>query len=127
MEYKIVNDFEEIKVLLKDIFTEISMRKRMKEVLQNFSLKKGCVVERKAICFRADLDEYDLSQLKIPLDNFHVLIEVDAIASSINQNSQAYLTFLEFYEYLEKNIENYVVVDSQISELLLNLKIGLQI
>ncbi|MEB2275499.1 hypothetical protein LAV82_15930 [Bacillus sp. ILBB4] len=74
MEYKLMKEYEEIEILLEDIFTEINMRKRMKEVLQNFSLREGCVGEIKAILFKNDSDEYDLSQLKISLDDYHVLI-----------------------------------------------------
>lgn len=127
MEYKLVNDYEEIEVLLEDIFTEINMRKRMKEVLHNFSLREGCVFERKAILFKNDLDEYDLSQLKIPLDDDQVLIEIDSIASTINEDSQAYLTFKEFYSYLEKNIGKYIIQDDEINTLLINVKKGLDV
>ncbi len=127
MVYKLVNDYEEIEILLEDIFTEINMRKRMKDVLQNFSLKEGCVVERKAILFKNDLDENDLAQLKIPLDDYHVLIEIDSIASTINEDSQAYLTFEEFYSYLERNIGKYIVQEDEKSALLISVKQGLGI
>ncbi|HHQ1001274.1 TPA: hypothetical protein ACSKM4_001526, partial [Listeria innocua] len=76
------------------------------------------------ICFRKDLDEFELSQLKIPLDNEHVLVDVEADYSSMDKNSQAYFTFNEFYEYVEKNVENYVSVDSKINMLLLEVKTG---
>ncbi|KGR85312.1 hypothetical protein [Lysinibacillus odysseyi] len=127
MVYKLVNDYEEIEILLEDIFTEINMRKRMKDVLQNFSLKEGCVVERKAILFKNDLDENDLAQFKIPLDDYHVLIEIDSIASTINEDSQAYLTFEEFYSYLERNIGKYIVQEDEKSALLISVKQGLGI
>ncbi|EAD5868525.1 hypothetical protein OPJ22_000276 [Listeria innocua] len=65
-----------------------------------------------------------MSQLKIPLDNEHVLVDVEADYSSMDKNSQAYFTFNEFYEYVEKNVENYVSVDSKINMLLLEVKTG---
>ncbi|EHF3600385.1 TPA: hypothetical protein NR472_000630 [Listeria innocua] len=42
----------------------------------------------------------------------------------MDKNSQAYFTFNEFYEYVEKNVENYVSVDSKINMLLLEVKTG---
>ncbi|MGX7419515.1 hypothetical protein ACWOFR_12020 [Carnobacterium gallinarum] len=122
MEYRLITKTEDIEVLLDEIFTELGMRKRIKKVLKHFSLKEGCVIERKAILFKEDLDEFDLSQLKIPLDDCHILIEVDAIASTINENSQAYLMFTDFYNYLERNIKKYISLDDEISSLLLEIK-----
>ncbi|HCJ4338056.1 TPA: hypothetical protein NR327_002921, partial [Listeria innocua] len=108
-----------------DIFFEISRRKSgIEKALKNFSQLEGYIVEGKAICFRKDLDEFELSQLKIPLDNEHVLVDVEADYSSMDKNSQAYFTFNEFYEYVEKNVENYVSVDSKINMLLLEVKKG---
>lgn len=52
--------------------------------MKHFSLNEGSVIERKAILFKEDLDDC------------HTLIEVDAIASTLNENSQAYLTFTDF-------------------------------
>lgn len=127
MEYKLITKNEDIEVLLDDIFTELSMRKRIKKVLKNFSHKEGCVIERKAILFKDDLDEFDLSQLEVPLDDRHILIEIDAIASTISENSQAYITFLGFYNYLEKNIKKYVSLDDEISNLLLEIRQALKI
>ncbi|UHP10626.1 hypothetical protein LAX80_002220 [Listeria marthii] len=63
-----------------------------------------------------------MSQLKVPLDNEHVLVDVEADYSSLDKNSQAYFTFNEFYEYLEESIENYASVDNKINMLLLEVK-----
>ncbi|MBF2455167.1 hypothetical protein IA712_15100 [Listeria seeligeri] len=110
-------------MILDDIFFEISRRKSgIEKALKNFSQLEGYIVEGKAICFRKDLDEFELSQLKIPLDNEHVLVDFEADYSSIDKNSQAYFTFNEFYEYVEKNVENYVTVDNKINMLLLEVK-----
>lgn len=125
MDYIILKNSADKKMILDDIFFEISRRKSgIEKALKNFSQLEGYIVEGKAICFRKDLDEFELSQLKIPLDNEHVLVDVEADYSSIDKNSQAYFTFNEFYEYVEKNVENYVSVDSKINMLLLEVKTG---
>ncbi len=125
MDYIILKNSADKKMILDDIFFEISRRKSgIEKALKNFSQLEGYIVEGKAICFRKDLDEFELSQLKIPLDNEHVLVDVEADYSSMDKNSQAYFTFNEFYEYVEKNVENYVSVDSKINMLLLEVKKG---
>ncbi|EHP2984629.1 TPA: hypothetical protein ACSY4E_01325 [Listeria monocytogenes] len=125
MDYIILKNSADKKMILDDIFFEISRRKSgIEKALKNFSQLEGYIVEGKAICFRKVLDEFELSQLKIPLDNEHVLVDVEADYSSIDKNSQAYFTFNEFYEYVEKNVENYVSVDSKINMLLLEVKTG---
>lgn len=125
MDYIILKNSADKKMILDDIFFEISRRKSgIEKALKTFSQLEGYIVEGKAICFRKDLDEFELSQLKIPLDNEHVLVDVEADYSSIDKNSQAYFTFNEFYEYVEKNVENYVSVDSKINMLLLEVKTG---
>ncbi|HAO6375253.1 TPA: hypothetical protein IQC23_001285 [Listeria monocytogenes] len=123
MDYIILKNSADKKMILDDIFFEIFRRKSgIEKALKNFSQLEGYIVEGKAICFRKDLDEFELSQLKIPLDNEHVLVDVEADYSSIDKNSQAYFTFNEFYEYIEKNVENYVSVDNKINMLLLEVK-----
>ncbi|EAC8104512.1 hypothetical protein LN421_001247 [Listeria monocytogenes] len=123
MDYIILKNSADKKMILDDIFFEISRRKSgIEKALKNFSQLEGYIVEGKAICFRKDLDEFELSQLKIPLDNEHVLVDVEADYSSIDKNSQAYFKFNEFYEYVEKNVENYVSVDNKINMLLLEVK-----
>ncbi|MBC1439668.1 hypothetical protein [Listeria innocua] len=123
MDYIILKNSADKKMILDDIFFEISRRKSgIEKALKNFSQLEGYIVEGKAICFRKDLDEFELSQLKIPLDNEHVLVDFEADYSSIDKNSQAYFTFNEFYEYVEKNVENYVTVDNKINMLLLEVK-----
>lgn len=125
MDYIILKNSADKKIILDDIFFEISRRKSgIEKALKNFSQLEGYIVEGKAICFRKDLDEFELSQLKIPLDNEHVLVDVEADYSSIDKNSQAYFTFNEFYEYVENNVENYVSVDNKINMLLLEVKAG---
>ncbi|HHQ0248773.1 TPA: hypothetical protein ACSKMW_001212 [Listeria innocua] len=125
MDYIILKNSADKKMILDDIFFEISRRKSgIEKALKNFSQLEGYIVEGKAICFRKDLDEFELSQLKIPLDNEHVLVDVEADYSSMDKNSQAYFTFNEFYEYVEKNVEIYVSVDSKINMLLLEVKKG---
>ncbi|EAG2075457.1 hypothetical protein BCR83_09265 [Listeria monocytogenes] len=125
MDYIILKNSADKKMILDDIFFEISRRKSgIEKALKNFSQLEGYIVEGKTICFRKDLDEFELSQLKIPLDNEHVLVDVEADYSSIDKNSQAYFTFNEFYDYVEKNVENYVSVDSKINMLLLEVKTG---
>ncbi|EAC9870991.1 hypothetical protein BBQ08_00905 [Listeria monocytogenes] len=125
MDYIILKNSADKKMILDDIFFEISRRKSgIEKALKNFSQLEGYIVEGKAICFRKDLDEFELSQLKIPLDNEHVLVDVEADYSSMDKNSQAYFTFNEFYEYVEKNVENYVTVDNKINMLLLEVKTG---
>ncbi|WP_228463314.1 hypothetical protein, partial [Listeria seeligeri] len=123
IDYIILKNSADKKMILDDIFFEISRRKSgIEKALKNFSQLEGYIVEGKAICFRKDLDEFELSQLKIPLDNEHVLVDFEADYSSIDKNSQAYFTFNEFYEYVEKNVENYVTVDNKINMLLLEVK-----
>ncbi|EAE8881568.1 hypothetical protein BSX38_02250 [Listeria monocytogenes] len=125
MDYIILKNSADKKMILDDIFFEISRRKSgIEKALKNFSQLEGYIVEGKAICFRKDLDELELSQLKIPLDNEHILVDVEADYSSIDKNSQAYFTFNEFYEYVEKNVENYVTLDNKINMLLLEVKTG---
>ncbi|EAE8619703.1 hypothetical protein BSX36_06040 [Listeria monocytogenes] len=125
MDYIILKNSADKKMILDDIFFEISRRKSgIEKALKNFSQLEGYIVEGKAICFRKDLDEFELSQLKIPLDNEHVLVDVEADYSSMDKNSQAYFTFNEFYEYVEKNVENYVTLDNKINMLLLEVKTG---
>lgn len=75
MDYIILKNSADKKMILDDIFFEISRRKSgIEKALKNFSQLEGYIVEGKAICFRKDLDEFELSQLKIPLDNEHVLV-----------------------------------------------------
>lgn len=128
MNYVILVKQEDKNTILDDIFFEISRRKQgIEKALKKFSHQEGYIVEGKAICFKGDIDEYEFSQLKIPLDDKHILLDVEADYSSMNKNSQAYITFKEFYNYLEKNIENYVSLDDEINSLLLNVKQGLKI
>ena len=126
MEYIILEKVEDKKTILDDIFFEISCRKQgIKRAMQKFSNREGYVVEGKAICFRNDLDEYEFSKLKIPLDEEHILLEADSNYSSIAENSQAYLTFEEFYSYLESNIERFE--DTDVVALLATVKHGLNL
>lgn len=128
MNYVILEDQADKKMILDDIFFEIAHRKLgIEKALKKFSQQEGYIVEGKAICFRGDLDEYELSQLKIPLDDKHILVDVEADYSSVTQNSQAYITFKEFYSYLEKYLKNYVSLDDRIYNLLLDVKKGLEI
>ncbi|MDM5154710.1 hypothetical protein QUF88_12975 [Bacillus sp. DX1.1] len=131
MSSKLIVDFKEIKVLLDDIFWELTVRNRLIDALKDFKNKEGYDIGGKAILFRDDLDEYDLAHLPKTLDDRHVLIDVDAATSSVNEDSQGYLSFEEFYVYLEKRVEK--VISSQpdekeeLTELLLEVKKGLEV
>ena len=56
--------------------------------------KRGFGQEIVFVHFQSDLDEFDMSQLPIPLDDKHVLVELDSPA--VESEQQVYLDFETF-------------------------------
>ena len=57
-------------------------------------LKRGFGQEIVFVHFQSDLDEFDMSQLPTPLDDKHVLVELDSPA--VESEQQVYLDFETF-------------------------------
>ena len=126
MEYHILTEPSDKKIILDDMFFEISNRKSsIERSLKNFSKEQGYVVEGKGINFQGDLDEYDLSQLPFPLEEHHILIGAEAGYSSLGFECEGYMTFSEFYGYLEEILPRYVEMTDEIKDLMLDVKKGL--
>ena len=68
--------------------------------------KEGFGQEIVFVHFQSDLDEFDMSQLPTPLDDKHVLVELDSPA--VESEQQVYLDFETFYNYLEENVKKEV-------------------
>lgn len=130
MTYKLVTDINQIRRLLEDYFIEIITTKgALIEALQSFSQKEGFGIAGKSILFLNDLDESDEAYAR--LGNDKVLLSVDEATSSANEDSEAYLSFTEFYKFLKSQLEK-VNVDNQVEKLelenvLLKVKKGLDI
>ncbi|SFK03879.1 MULTISPECIES: ribonuclease toxin immunity protein CdiI [unclassified Bacillus (in: firmicutes)] len=130
MEYKLITYKNELDILMKDYFFEISdVRNKLQEALHYFSKKEGFGSGGKVILFVNDLDESD--EAFFELQNNKVLFSVDQATSSANEDSEAYLSFQEFYEYLKDQVEK-VSTDKpeekeELERLLLQVKQGLSI
>lgn len=128
IRYIIVKDKESIDDLMLTYFIMVD-RSYLKRALENFSKKEGFGIEFISILFKDDLDEYDHSKLLKPLDDRHVLLTADKPAA--DENSEAYISFENLYEYLQERVNAVIVEDSsekdELLELLLSVKATLEI
>ncbi|MED1116410.1 hypothetical protein [Bacillus paramycoides] len=124
-EYIIVTDKPTIDKLMLTYFSVVS-DKQFKKALRCFSQKRGYGEEFVAVLFKYDFDDFDLAQLSKPIDDSHVILEMDYPAA--DRDTQVYLTFNEFYDYLINRvsaiIENNPDEKSELNKLLLEVKIG---
>ncbi|MED1560217.1 hypothetical protein [Bacillus paramycoides] len=123
-EYIIVTDKPTIDKLMLTYFSVVS-DKQFKKALRCFSQKRGYGEEFVAVLFKYDFDDFDLAQLSKPIDDSYVILEMDYPAA--NRDTQVYLTFNEFYDYLINRvsaiIENNPDEKSELNKLLLEVKI----
>ncbi|WP_237756527.1 barstar family protein [Lactiplantibacillus herbarum] len=87
----------------------------LRKSLANFAIKEGFGEEIIFIFFKADLGDYDQTQIPKMLDDKHVLLEYD---SDVDEIKYAYLDFPTFYEYLAKEITEIVKAHRKDSDLL---------
>ncbi|KMN45614.1 hypothetical protein VK90_07865 [Bacillus sp. LK2] len=124
-EYIIVTDKPTIDKLMLTYFSVVS-DKQFKKALRCFSQKRGYGEEFVAVLFKYDFDDFDLAQLSKPIDDSHVILEMDYPAA--DRDTQVYLTFNEFYDYLINRvsaiIEDNPDEKSELNKLLLEVKIG---
>lgn len=128
MEIKVLTNRQEIEELAYG-FMWIMSNKRMQEALKAFASKIGYSQEYTGFHFKDSLDECDEAYDK--LDDKHILFSIDYPAA--DEDCEAYLSFEEFYEYIETAI-NKVLEDGyeeydedEIRRLLKEVKIGLGI
>lgn len=127
-EYMLITDKNEVDSLMLTYFIMVD-RSYLKRALENFSKKEGFGIEFISILFKDDLDEYDHSKLLKPLDDRHVLLTADKPAA--DENSEAYISFENLYEYLQKRVNAVIAEDSsekdELLELLLSVKATLEV
>ncbi len=103
MNYKLVTNSDEIKIMLDDFFFEILIRKEaVFRLLENFGKKEGLGFGGKTVLFLNDLDESDEAYQK--LGNDRVLLSVDEATSTADEDSEAYLSFPVLYEHLSEKV-----------------------
>lgn len=117
-EFQILMNEQEIDQLMSTYFC--AANRKLKKVLKLFSNKEGWGEEVVFVSFKNDLDDYDMAQLPKPLDDEHVLAELDSPAVEINQI--AYLDFKTFYDYLDENVKKEIERNSEENELIELLK-----
>ncbi|PLS35206.1 hypothetical protein CYV26_07415 [Carnobacterium maltaromaticum] len=127
-EYMLITDKNEVDSLMLTYFIMVD-RSYLKRALENFSKKEGFGIEFVSILFKDDLDEYDHSKLLKPLDDRHVLLTADKPAA--DENSEAYISFENLYEYLQERVNAVIAEDSsekdELLELLLSVKTTLEV
>lgn len=127
-EYMLITDKNEVDALMLTYFIMVD-RSYLKRALENFSKKEGFGIEFISILFKDDLDEYDHSKLLKPLDDRHVLLTADKPAA--DENSEAYISFENLYEYLQERVNAVIAEDSsekdELLELLLSVKTTLEV
>ncbi|PFH73743.1 hypothetical protein [Bacillus nitratireducens] len=124
-EYIIVTDKPTIDKLMLTYFSVVN-DKQFKKALRCFSQKRGYGEEFVAVLFKYDFDDFDLAQLSKPIDDSHVILEMDYPAA--DRDTQVYLTFNEFYDYLINRVSAIIKDNpdekSELNKLLLEVKIG---
>lgn len=101
-DYQIANSKVEIDKIVSTYFNFIN-GKYLEKALECFANKEGYGQEIVFVSFKNDLDDYDMTQLPKPLDDEHVLVELDSPAVEVSQI--AYLDFKTFYNYLDENVK----------------------
>ncbi|EUJ25356.1 hypothetical protein MFLO_15523 [Listeria floridensis FSL S10-1187] len=114
-DYQIANSKVEIDKIVSTYFNFIN-GKYLEKALECFANKEGYGQEIVFVSFKNDLDDYDMTQLPKPLDDEHVLVELDSPAVEVSQI--AYLDFKTFYNYLDENVKKAVEKNSEENELL---------
>ncbi|WP_048000957.1 hypothetical protein [Lactiplantibacillus herbarum] len=99
-ENHILMDKRDAAYLIGDLFSMLG-RRSSRKALAGFANKEGCVEDDILISFKADLDEYEQTQIPKVLDDKHILLEYD---DDVNEIEYAYLDFPTFYEYLAKEV-----------------------
>ncbi|MBC1364510.1 hypothetical protein IBB74_13695 [Listeria welshimeri] len=118
-DYQIANSKIEIDKIVSTYFNFIN-GKYLKMALECFANREGYGQEIVFVSFKNDLDDYDMAQLPKPLDDEHVLVELDSPAVEVNQI--AYLDFKTFYNYLDENVKNEIEKNREETELIGLLK-----
>lgn len=118
-DYQIANSKIEIDKIVSTYFNFIN-GKYLKMALECFANREGYGQEIVFVSFKNDLDDYDMAQLPKPLDDEHVLVELDSPAVEVNQI--AYLDFKTFYNYLDENVKKEIEKKPEETELIGLLK-----
>ncbi|MBF2353274.1 hypothetical protein [Listeria welshimeri] len=118
-DYQIANSKIEINKIVSTYFNFIN-GKYLKMALECFANREGYGQEIVFVSFKNDLDDYDMAQLPKPLDDEHVLVELDSPVVEVNQI--AYLDFKTFYNYLDENVKNEIEKNREETELIGLLK-----
>ncbi|MHC5218562.1 ribonuclease toxin immunity protein CdiI [Enterococcus sp. LJL128] len=128
MKYTVLTDKKEISQLIYEFFSIFS-NEGLQGALKNFTQKKGFGIEYVSFMFNDEIDES--FQAYGVLKDSQVLFSVDQPAAT--EDCEAYLSFEEFYEYIETAI-NRVIKDGhekydepEISRLLGKVKKALDI
>lgn len=103
--FEFIEDKEKNDELMSIYFNFIN-GKYLERALSFFVKKEGFGQEIVFVHFQSDLDEFDMSQLPIPLDDKHVLVELDSPA--VESEQQVYLDFETFCNYLEEHVKKEV-------------------
>ncbi|MEH7150335.1 hypothetical protein V7095_07900 [Bacillus thuringiensis] len=103
--FEFIEDKEKNDELMSIYFNFIN-GKYLERALSFFVKKEGFGQEIVFVHFQSDLDEFDMSQLPIPLDDKRVLVELDSPA--VESEQQVYLDFETFYNYLEEHVKKKV-------------------
>ncbi|WP_317635125.1 hypothetical protein [Xylocopilactobacillus apicola] len=85
-------------------------------VLKFFAKREGFGVDLVCLSFKDDLDEYETYHLVKPLDDQHVLAEVDYPARPVDY--YAYLDFETFYDYTVEAVMDILAEDPKCTKLI---------
>lgn len=102
--YIVLSDKNEIRSLING-FIFISSNEALKKSLINFSNKKGAFTSYIGFNFYDELDDYDKVGRAINKDT----ILFTAESPAVEESCEAYLSFDEFYRYLEDGINQMII------------------
>ena len=131
---KLITDKKEVEKVVNNFFSSY-LKGRLTRGLTYLSKKHSFGEDYQSFSFKHSLDEYDMSMLQKPMTDRHILVFVDYPAAE--EDCEAYISFEDFYEYLEKAIhqvlkrsvpEGFERLDkNEILQLLGEVKIALEI
>lgn len=117
----VVTEKNEIDRLVGDYFWEISrVTDNFQKALENFKNRIGYGQGDKMILFENDLDRFDDAYAKLK-DRKMVLLELSALSSSAKEDSEIYLSFQDFYSYIEKYVQKEYIKNPEIKGILIKL------
>ena len=132
--YKLITEKKGVERLVDDIFST-PWNSRLVKGLTQLSNGNGYRKEYQSIEFKHELSEYELNMLQQPMPARHILVSASYPAAE--EDCEAYISFEDFYKYLEKSIhqvlkrsapEGFESLDkNEILQLLGEVKIALEI